>query len=98
MEDNDIIVEGRLDSPYYTNKQVRNKIDDALRECAKLRTQVGTRQLKDENGRFIDDRGSDEAMQWCKMKENMILGEVEDLDPDFVSPLFYTEDSFDRLD
>lgn len=92
----EIFITGLPDSPYYQDNSVRKKIDKALEDCAILRTKVGTRQLKDENGRFIDDRGSDEAMMWVREQENRILGSVIDLDYDFVEPLMYEEGYFDK--
>lgn len=86
---------GYPDTPYYTDKKVKEEIDTALEKCAILHTKVGTGQLLDENGKKIDDRGSKEAETYVKMKENMILGEVLDLDPFFVEPLLYSEDAFD---
>lgn len=96
MDDNDIILDGVLDSPYYQDKDAKKAIDEALEQCAILRTKVGTRQLKDENGKWIDDRGSDEAMLWVKTQENKILGGVMDLDYEFVEPLLYPESTFDK--
>lgn len=92
----DIIVEGGLDTPYYTDPQAKKEIDDALFKCAKLHTQVGTGQLLDESGKKVDDRGSLEAEIYVKMMENTILGSVMDLDPTFVKPLLYDEDAFDE--
>jgi len=86
---------GYPDTPYYTNKKVKKEIDSALERCAILHTKVGTGQLLDENGKKVDDRGSSEAETWVKMRENMILGEVLDLDPSFVEALLYNEDTFD---
>lgn len=90
------IIIGNPDSPYYENKEVREKIDDALHRCQILHQKEGTRQLKDESGKLIDDRGSEAARLWVIEQENRILGEVYDLDPDFVEPLMYSEDSFDK--
>ena len=91
----DVYKAGYADTPYYTNKGIREEIDQALKECAILHTKTGTRQLKDENGRFIDDMGTDQAELWVKAQENKILGGVVDLDPSFVEPLMYSEDTFD---
>lgn len=91
----EIYTSGYPDTPYYTNKKVKKEIDEALEKCAILHTKVGTNQLKDENGKSIDDLGTNQAELWVKAQENRILGEVVDLDPNFVEPLLYSEDAFD---
>lgn len=91
----DEIVSGK-DTPFYTEPEVKKKIDDALERSAILRTKIGTRQLKDASGKLIDDRGDDGAKLWVMEQENRILGEVYDLDPDFIKTLMYGEDSFDK--
>lgn len=93
--DNDVYQVGCPDTPYYTDPKVKSEIDKALKECAILHTKTGTRQLKDENGRFVDDLGPEQAELWAKAQENKILGSVSDLDPSFVEPLMYSEDTFD---
>lgn len=89
------IIRGMPDSPYYQNPEVRKEIDAALERSAILRTKVGTRQLKDANGKLIDDMGTDAAKLWVKEQENRILGDVYDLDPEFVDLLMYDEDTLD---
>ena len=97
MEKEDIIVSGGS-SPYYTNKGVKKRIDEALEKCAILHTKTGTGQLLDEHGKKIDDRGSDYAQRWVREQENRILSEVEDLDPEFVDGLLYDTDQIDTTE
>ena len=94
MSSEEIII-GMPDTPYYQDQEVKQLIDSALHECAILHQKVGTGQLLDESGKKIDDRGSDEAELWVREQENRLLGSVLDLDPTFVEPLLYNEDSFD---
>lgn len=94
MSSEEIII-GMPDTPYYQDQEAKELIDLALHQCAVLHQRVGTGQLLDENGKKIDDRGSKSAEFWVREQENRILGSVVELDPTFVEPLMYNEDSFD---
>lgn len=100
------IIVGMPDSGYYTNPEARKAIDEALKQCAKLHTQTGTRQLRysinddgkkilDEDGMLVDELGSREAELFVREQENRILGAVSHWDETFVDSLMYDEDSFD---
>ena len=83
----DVIVEGLPDSPFYTDKKSRDKIDAAMKETVILMTKKGTRQLKLPNGDYVDDLPEKERNEWYEDKEVEILLNVRPIDPQFVDSL-----------
>lgn len=59
-------------SPYYTNPDIKNKIDDILQKCASLFSNLGTSTKLD-----VKD------IQKAKQIEQQWLEKIKELDPDF---------------
>lgn len=87
MEENDVIMEGLPDSPFYTSDKARNTIDKAMKDAAVLMTKRGQRQLKLPDGSLVDDLPEKERDEWYEEREAEILLKVRDLDPIFVDSI-----------
>jgi hypothetical protein len=61
-----------VDTPYYTNEEAREKIDEVLEKNAIMFTQLGKDSTKDE-------------IQWAKDKEQTRLKRVHHLDEIFIN-------------
>lgn len=74
-----------MNTPYYTDKEVRGKIDEVLHQAALLYARVGTNQLIDENGNKVDKLK--DPMKWVNKMEIKLLKSVQHLDTKFFEPL-----------
>ena len=74
-----------MNTPYYTDKEVRGKIDKVLHEAALLYARVGTNQLIDENGNKVDKLK--DPMKWVNKTEIKLMKSVQHLDPKFFEPI-----------
>lgn len=99
-----IYTDGYPDNPYYTDEDVRGRVDDVLKECAALYAAKGQRQLvvakngykwaknlkksELEKAQFADDLPVEEQKDWYQTQEANLLSKIRHLDPSFIDNLW----------